>query len=66
NAKIHQKMVLIKYFNLDKIKIDEKYYLKTVITMLRRMINYYDQFQTNEKDYETCDKLSQKKAEKYL
>ncbi|CAG8720070.1 4296_t:CDS:1, partial [Acaulospora colombiana] len=59
-------MVLVKYFDSDKMKIDEMYYLGTVITTLGRMINYYDQFQIVEKDYETRDKLSQKKAEKYL
>ncbi|CAG8782013.1 3354_t:CDS:2, partial [Acaulospora morrowiae] len=66
NAKIHQKMVLVKYFDDKKMKIDMKYYIKTLIGTLAHFINHYDQFQTNNIDYKKRDETSQKNAEKFL
>ncbi|CAG8539575.1 17709_t:CDS:2, partial [Acaulospora morrowiae] len=66
NAKIHQKMVLVKYFDDKKMKIDMKYYINTLIGTLARFINHYAQFQTNDVDYKKRDEISQKNAENFL
>ncbi|CAG8698622.1 6395_t:CDS:1 [Acaulospora morrowiae] len=66
NAKVHQKMVLVKYFDDKKMKIDIKYYINTLIGTLARFINHYTRFQTNDVDYKKKDEISQKNAEKFL
>ncbi|CAG8778013.1 8208_t:CDS:1, partial [Acaulospora morrowiae] len=44
-AKIHQKMILVKYFDNERMKIDMKYYIDTLVGTFARFINYHEQFQ---------------------
>jgi DNA polymerase elongation subunit (family B) len=64
NARKYEHMVITKQFDESKMKLDMKYYFKSLISECARFINY--DFLISGDDYKTVDEKSQKNAERYL
>jgi DNA polymerase elongation subunit (family B) len=64
-AKKYEQMVLKDRFD-GSMKIDIKYYLKSLISACARFINYHEEFQVYDDEYKIRDEKSQKNAEEHL